>query len=286
MNKKICPDCGFENKDGENTVCPECGCPLSESDVEIAAPAPNASENSTAADKELQGAIEKNGCINTWHSRCKKESRAARVTDTIGSVLEACAGIAALTFLILLIVNGIKYDTDYQFTFFYNFGRVFISGIASAFALSKILETISCHIELRKCTSWLNDNHLNTLYCSEIENYGMRNKNSIFYDDHKIEVAYCGAHPEYVKKCGQRRIAKCVVYVVSAVLLAGFGYIVIEQMLKEIVFDSANFYLLLGFGIGIFLIEFINWLIRRILDKDFYEKNDNWLRESKTKKSH
>lgn len=286
MNKKTCPDCGFLNINGEHAVCPECGCPLSEVDVETAEPVPDPTENSQpAADKELSDAIKKDGCIDTWRSQRKNESQTARVTDILGSVFEGCAGVVGFTFLIMLIVKGIKYDQDYLMDFFYRSSRPFIIGVAFLYAWGKIFETISCNNELRNCTSWLRGEHLNTLYCLEISNYGMTKKNSIFYDDHKIEVAYCGAHPEYVKKCEKRRIIKCIVYVISAVLLAPSCYIFIEQLLLEVGYHSANWYLMIGFGGAMLLIEFINWLVRRILDKDFYEKNDTWLREGKTKKN-
>ncbi len=245
----------------------------------------NSTDDGTAVDKELSDAIAKDGCIETWRSRCKNESQTARVTDVVDAVLEGCAGIALLTFIILLIVNGIKHTADYQLAFFYRAARPFINCIACAYALSKIFETISCNSELRKCTSWLNEKHLNTLYCLEIENYSMRKKNSIFYDDHKIEVAYCGAHSEYVKKCEKRRIIKCVVYAISAVLLAVFSYIFIEQIFIEFASGSANLYIMVGFGAAMVLIEFINWTVRHILDKEFYEKNDTWLRDGKTKKN-
>lgn len=279
MNKKICPECGYEDSTDAYSICPECGCPLSNNHTANGASEPKQKEIQSV-DNDLVDSIERNGCIATWRNRRAFEASTAKTMDIISTVFEACGVILLIAFILYLIISGIKSGSVLEK--FYQSSRPFITTIAGAFAIGKIAETISYNNELRNCTSWLRGNHLDTRYCLELKDYGKTKKSSVFFDDHRIEIAYCGVHPEYVKKCSKTRIIKCVVYVISAIITAVFSFPVIEQMLIQIERESANWYIMIGFGAAIFVLEFINWIIKRFLEKDFYNKHDTWFYENKT----
>lgn len=257
MEKYTCPECGNPTNISD-TVCSECGCKL-----------PERKPTDMTRQAYLQRRISEIGSIEAWEKENKSEAQTNLTLTIISAIFGICALILGITFIVYLIVNGIKTSNQAEMFAKFQYETIrFTLSTAVLLVVGDIFSQIRDGYELQKCTAWLSRNNIDGTKCLTLVDFSGQKKRKSDNLAHNLDVAYYGANRALLKKriigLVVEEIFRCITIILLGIVIAP----TVNQLL--IARGKAPFwnpYIAYGFSaataVGIGIMTLIDFIVKR-----------------------